>query len=276
MKKILIYTFLFFFLIKFNLADGLFNRFSKIFHPGDSLKYEFQWKWLFFIPSITAGTLEIKYLGEEKFKDRFLKNKISVLHFSAVARSSGTLPKIIGIKIIDKFEIYVKKYTFTTILLIQNIHEGKRNRYIIERYFPKTQRLLYRKYKIVDRKYYVAQKCLYLEHFPRNIHDPVSVFFMLPIIDKSTKEKLKLPIFFNGKYRIFNISFEMDGFKKNIFNSKEKTWKVTAKNVFGGIKKGYGKLTLYFIKNPIMIPIYLEAKIKHGKVKGYLIGFKRK
>ncbi len=276
MKRIYIFVFIIFFSLKFSFTADLYREFSKIFHPGDYLKYEFQWKWLFFLPSITAGTLEIKYVGEEDFKDNFLKDKLPVLHFHATAKSSGTLPKIAGIKIVDNFEIFVEEKSFTTILLIQDIHEGKRRRYIIERFFPNTQKLLYRKYKIVDKKYYVAQKCLYLRNFPQNIHDPASVFFMLPIIYKDTNKELNLPIFFNGKYRVFHFKLKMDGYKKNIFNRKERTWKITAKNVFGGIKKGHGKLTLYFIKHPIMLPIYLEAKIKYGKVKGYLKEFKRK
>ncbi len=273
MKKYIFFSLLLF-QILFVSGKGLLGKFSSTFHPGDTLKYEFKWKWVFFIPSIKAGELSIKYVGMENFRDQFLDKEIQVLHFLAIAKSSGTLLKVAGITIRDEFDIYVKPQNFCTILFVQNIQEGKRRNLIIERFFSSRKKLLYRKFKIVDKKFYVAQRELFIKNYPPIIHDPASIFFFLPIFCKNNNN-LKIPIDFNGKFRIFNVKFKEDGFKKTIFKESQKTWKITVKNVFGGIKKGHGRLSIYFVKTPVMIPIFLDIKVKYGKVRGYLKEFIR-
>jgi hypothetical protein len=104
----------------------------------ERLTYRVEWSppwYLFFLPRMEAGEAVLSLFGEIPGRDR----KTAKILFTA--RSSGTLVRMAGIAIDDRFVVITDAETYCTISVSKQEREGKRMRDIDVTYLPEGGKL---------------------------------------------------------------------------------------------------------------------------------------
>ena len=101
---------------------------SEVIASGETLVYEVRWDppaWLFFLPTISAGELTLKFENQEDNQGK------PAFRITADAVSSGVLPKLTGITVKDHFESLVAAEEFCSNRFTKITREGKRHRDVV-------------------------------------------------------------------------------------------------------------------------------------------------
>jgi hypothetical protein len=230
---------------------------------GERFTYAVKWDppwYLFFLPSMEAGELEIDMAGVSKFKEK-PAFKI-VIH----ARSSGMLSKLAGMNVDDEF-VYFTDFRCAK-GATGKIREGKRKRQSSLEYFAEEQKLHFIELDEAINPPKI-KKDVTKFNIPACVQDPISALYSL------RNSQLEL-----GHVQTFTIGND-DKIKQVSTYVEAKTsvntpmgsfqcWKVRADALKDGLFKEGGQFRIWISSDDNKVPVQFEAKVSLGRVLGVL------
>jgi hypothetical protein len=226
-----------------------------------TVKWDPPW-YLFFLPSMEAGELEINLASSSKFNGKVVYKII--IH----ARSSGMLSKLAGMKVDDEFIYYTDSYTLCTQGASGKIREGKRKRRLDLEYIAEDHKLHFVEMDeaVVPPK---IKKDITKFNIPSCVQDPISALYSY------RKESLDI-----GQEHAFTIGND-DKIKEVRTHVESKAlvdtpaeklqcWKVRVDALKDGLFKEEGQLRIWVSADERKAPVQFEAKVSLGRVLGVL------
>jgi len=238
------------------------------FGIGEELIYKVEWNppwYLFFLPSMAAGTADLKMTGGATYQGK------DALKIEFSAKSSGTLVKLAGVKVDDSFEFIIDPETLRTFAVAKRVREGKRKRNIEVVYFPKSSRLHILELNMAAVPPRV-DKDKFVEEVPFGVQDVFSALYSMRL------EKLELDAshksIVGDNDRVGEVATRVE--KRETVKThlgKYDTWRLNTVALLGGLFQGRGKFRIWLSADDRKMPVKFEAKVKLGKVTGKLTAF---
>jgi hypothetical protein len=235
------------------------------FGIGEEITYKVEWNppwYLFFLPSMEAGTARLKISAGAFYQDK------EALKIEFTATSSGTLAKLAGVKVDDSFEFLTDPATFHTFAVFKQVREGKRRKDISVVYFPRSSRLHILDVNLAETPARI-DKDIFIEDVPAGVQDVFSALYSFRL------EKLELGglhqfiVGDNDRFGEVVTRIEKREFVKVPLGTYE-SWRVNTESLLGGLFQGKGKFRIWFSADERKMPMKFEAKVKLGKVTGKL------
>ncbi len=229
------------------------------FVPGESVRYEVNWKPLFLIPAFKAGELRLE-LNQTYFQNQ------KVFKISAWFRSEGALKSVTGFDIQDYFESMIDGNNFRSLRFLHQIRRNQKKR-DLEVLFD------YRSGKAL-----VEEKDVSVNP-PRRLHkqalpglsqpvvDTLSVFYVTRLRQLRKGDQYRIHLSDTGRVKEVDI---VVGEKEQLTVplGRYQTYRVSTQE---GIFKGGGDFRIWYSSGQERFPIKFEADVRFGKVYGHLI-----
>jgi hypothetical protein len=236
------------------------------FGPGEKMTFRIEWNpplYLFFLPTMDAGRAEISLEGNIPYQDR----KVNRIVFTA--QSSGTLARLAGMKVEDRFEFLSNPETLCTYLILKNEREGKRKRDIAITYLSEERRLQIRDLD-VSVSPPVVKRDNSVENVPPCVRDVLSAAYYLRTRNFSEGAKFQSTVGDNEKFKEISSTVEKRE-KLDTLLGKTETWRIET-DMSGLLRLG-GHLKIWFSADANRIPVQFEARVPFGKVSGKLVEY---
>ena len=235
------------------------------FSIGERLVYLVKWDppwYLFFLPNMEAGEVELQLLGETEYKNK------KALKISLKAQSSGRLMKLSGMKIEDEFLFLSEPETFCSLSVSQKIREGKRKRQIDVDYLRDTNQLHIR---VLDESVVPPklQKDEIKDNIPPCVQDPFSALYSFRMSELRLHHVQTFMIGNDDKFKEVQARVE----KQEILDTslgKLAAWNVYTTALKEGLFKEGGQFRIWFSADERKLPLQFEAKVSLGRVFGKL------
>ncbi len=232
---------------------------------GEKLVFLVEWKppwYLFFLPPMEAGEAELNLTGEVEYKGR------KALKIEFIARSSGTLSKLAGIQVDDRFEFFTNPETLCTYAAVKREREGKRKRDIDVEYCPKRGRLHIRELDLTTAPPTV-KKDHYREDVPECVKDLFSALYFTRRQEIRPGTRFKALVGDNERIKEVEARVEKLETVKTPAGTF-KAWKVNTVALVGGLFKEGGQFRMWLSDDAKKVPVQFEAKVNLGTVTGKL------
>ncbi len=235
------------------------------FAVGETLGYQVHWSppwYLFFIPSMEAGTAQLKIAEELQYGG----NRAVRIMFEV--NSSGALAKLFGLKVQDRFEFITDPNTFCTFSAYKQIREGRRKRDVDVTYFPELNQLHIFE---VDRSKETKElkRDEFVTEIPGCVRDLFSALYF--IRRREYKEGLVHRSVVGDNANIKEVETRV--LKRQVVKTplgEFDSWKFQTVSLLGGLFKGGGEFHFWLSADERNLPVMFEAKVKLGKVTGKL------
>ncbi len=209
-----------------------------------------------------AGEVELLMTDHAEFEGK----KVWKIVFKG--HSSGTLVKMVKVKIEDEFTLFTEPETFCTLGSVSKIREGKRKKRVEVQYLRETGQLHIRE---IDESVNPAnvKKDETKDKIPDCVHDPFSALYLF--------RQSPLQLTYSQTYTLAN-----DDKIREVRATVEKqetiqgpsgpvpVWKVNTASLMGGLFKEGGLFRIWLSANDKKVPIQFEIKVKLGRVLGRL------
>jgi hypothetical protein len=232
---------------------------------GERLVYKVEWNppwYLFFFPAVDAGEATISLEGLTRYQGRrALKIVLSV-------RSSGTLAKLAGVKVDDRYEFLTDPDTFCTFCATMRVRQGKRLRDIDVSYLPENARLHFREVDVSTNPPRVLND-KYKEGIPPCVKDGISVLYSLRRSDFKVGTVERQLVGDTDKVNEVEIQVEKEESVRTqmgVYNA----WKINTVGLLGGLFRNPGQFRIWLSADEKKIPVRFEVKTSLGKVTGSL------
>jgi hypothetical protein len=239
--------------------------FSLSRYDGERFIYTVKWDppwYLFFLPSMEAGELDISLAGIAKFNGKSA-HKI-IIH----ARSSGMLSKMAGVKVKDEFVYYTDPSTLCSQGASGKIQEGKRKRRLSLEYFTEERKLHFLEMDEAVNPPKVKKDIIKL-NIPACVQDPVSALYSYRNQSLDIGQEQTFTIGNDEKIKEVRTHVE----SKALVDApagKFLCWKVRADALTGGLFKEGGQFRIWISDDETKSPVQFEAKVSIGRVLGVL------
>ncbi len=240
---------------------------SSLVNPlvGEKLVFLVEWKppwYLFFLPPMEAGEAKLGMSGEVEYKGR----KALKIDFSA--HSSGTLARLAGIEVDDRFEFFTNPETFCTYAVVKKEREGKRKRDIEVEYFAQSRQLHIRELDLSTSPPTV-KKDRYRDGIPECVKDLFSALYFTRQQEFSPGLKFNAVVGDNERTKEVEArvgKLETVHTPAGVF----KAWRVDTIALVGGLFKEGGQFRMWLSADSKKTPVQFEAKVSLGTVTGKL------
>lgn len=244
-----------------NAADGA-GRSAGSF-AGERLVYKIEWDppWYFlFLPKMEAGEAELILTGDAEYKGK----KAFKIVFKG--HSSGTLVKMVGMKIEDEFSFFTEPDSFCTLAAFSKIREGKRKRQVDVEYQREARQIHIRE---VDEAPVppIVRRDETKENVPPCVHDAFSALYLFRSAAVPEKDSRNYLLANDDKIREVKATVE----KQEILNTpsgKVKAFRVGVNALMGGLFREGGQFHLWLSADEKRVPIQFEVKVKLGRILG--------
>ena len=239
-------------------SSGLNNP-SEVIPAGETLVYEVRWDppaWLFFIPTISAGEMTLKF---EKGVDDGGRP------IFRITVSAGILPRLTGITVKDHFESLVAAEGFCSNRFTKITREGRRHRDVVLTFDQQARRGRYLAYDAAQ-KPPKELKNEELEDLPPCVQDFLSAIYRTRLRGLRVGESYPLHVSDNGVVKEVDIR----AVRREQVEAIAGTWSAIRIDTVsvGGLFKGGGSFVLWFSDDRARIPVKYEAQVKFGKLFG--------
>jgi hypothetical protein len=239
---------------------------SQPFADGERLVFSVEWDppwYLFFLPTMDAGEVELQLAGETEYKNR----KAAKLLFKA--RSSGILARLARFEIDDEFVFLSDPATFCSLSISKKIREGKRKRQIDIVYIREKQQLYIRE---MDESTVppTLKKEEVKNDIPACVRDPFSAIYYLRTLPLRREHTLTSLIGDDDKIKEIRSNVVKKEEVQTPFGKFE-AWKVDTIAQMGGLFKEGGEFHFWLSADERKLPVQFEAKMHLGRALGKLI-----
>ncbi|MBN1566528.1 MAG: DUF3108 domain-containing protein [Acidobacteria bacterium] len=236
------------------------------FSIGERLVYLVKWDppwYLFFLPHMEAGEVDLQLVGETEYKNK------KALKIILKAHSSGMLMKMSGMKVEDEFIFLSEPETFCSLRVSQKIREGKRKRQVDIDYLRETRRLHIR---VMDESVVPPklQKDEIKENIPPCVQDPFSALYTFRMSELRLQHVQTFMIGNDDKFKEVQARVE----KQEVLDTslgKLAAWNVDTSALKEGLFKEGGQFRIWFSADERKLPLQFEVKVSLGRVLGKLI-----
>jgi len=241
------------------------NAVAAPFSPGEKITYEVQWNppwYLFFLPTMHAGEAELSLAGEKR------ENGQKALQIVFHARSSGTLVKLAGMHIDDRFEYLTEPESFCTLRASKRIIEGKRKREVTVEYLRETGQLHIRETDMAVSPPKVKKDEI-KDDVPKCVRDLFSALYYVRRLEFFPGAEHKSLVGDDDKVK--EVMSRVG--KKEMVRTpggEFEAWKVDTIALVGGLFKGGGSFKMWLSADERKLPVQFEAKVNIGTVIGKL------
>ncbi len=232
---------------------------------GEHLVYKIDWDppwYLFFIPQMEAGEVDIQWLGETEYNGR------KALQVRFKGHSSGTLVKMSGMQVEDEFVFFTEPGTLCTLGSTTKIREGKRKREVEVQYLPESRQLHIREMdESTDPS--KLKKDEIKNNIPECVHDPISALYLLresPLEDHFART---FTLVNDDKIREVRTLVEKQEMIPGPLG-KVAAWRINTASLMGVLFKEGGQFRIWLSADDRKIPIQFEAKVHLGRILGRL------
>ncbi|MYC81019.1 MAG: DUF3108 domain-containing protein [Acidobacteria bacterium] len=235
---------------------------SEVIPGGETLVYEVRWDppaWLFFIPTISAGEMTLKF---EKGVD---DGGRPIFRITADAVSAGVLPRLTGITVKDHFESLVAAEGFCSNRFTKITREGRRHRDVVLTFDQESHRGRYLAWDAAQKPPRELKNEV-LEDLPPCVQDFLSAIYRTRLRGLGVGENYPLHVSDNGVVKEVDIR----AVGREQVEAIAGTWSAIRINTVsvGGLFKGGGSFVLWFSDDGASIPVKYEAQVKFGKLFG--------
>ena len=232
---------------------------------GERLVYKIEWDppWYFFLlPKMKAGEAELQLTADAEYKGR------KVLKIVFKGHSSGTLAKMVGMKIEDEFTFFVQPETFCTLGASSKIREGKRKRQVDVQYIRETRQLHIR---AVDEALVppIVRRDETTDNIPECIQDPFTALYLFR--SSGIRENYSQTYMLANDDKIREVKAIVE--KQEILQTpsgKMAAWRIGVAALMGGLFKEGGQFKMWISADEKKVPVQFEVKVKLGRVFGTL------
>ena len=235
------------------------------FAVGERLIYRVEWNppwYLFFLPRMEAGELELSIPEEMPYNDR------KALKIVFKARSSGTLASLAGVKVEDDAEFITDSETLCTYAVTKRIREGKRKRDIRVSYLPAERRLhIYELDVAVNPP--KLKRNEYRNDIPECVRDPFSALYMTRRRELRAGDIHRSIVGDNDRVKEIETRIE----KKETVETpagRFESWRINTVSLIGGLFREGGTFRIWITADEKKMPVQFEAKVSLGTVFGKL------
>jgi hypothetical protein len=235
------------------------------FAVGERLVYRVEWNppwYLFFLPKMEAGELELSIPEEIPYNDR------KALKIVFKARSSGALASLGGLKVEDDAEFITDSETLCTYAVAKRIREGKRKRDIKVSYLPAERRLhIYELDVSVNPP--KAKRNEYRNDIPECVRDPFSALYMTRRRELRAGDVYRSIVGDNDRVKEIETRIE----KKEAVETpagRFESWRINTVALIGGLFREGGTFRIWITADEKKMPVQFEAKVSLGTVFGKL------
>ena len=235
------------------------------FPIGERLLYDVEWDppwYLFFLPTMDAGEIDLQLEGEAQYKDK------KALKIVFKAHSSGLLSRLAGIKIEDVFIFLAEPETLCSLKASKKIREGKRKRQIDVEYFRENRQLHIRE---MDESFDPPKlkKDAIKNDIPSCVYNPLSALYLLRMSPLQTKYARSFVIGYDDRIKEVESRVEKREKIKTPVGEFD-AWKTRTTALMGGLFKEGGQFRIWLSADKRKLPLQFEVKVKLGKVLGKL------
>jgi len=235
------------------------------YSTGERLVYSVRWDppwFLFFLPTMEAGEVNLQLDGETEY------NNQKAIRILFQARSSGTLAKMVGLKVEDEFVFFADPRTLCTLGVSKKIREGKRKRQIDIDYLRATHQLHIRE---IDESVVPSQlkKDAILNDIPSCIQDPLSALYFLRRSPLRLEHIQTFVIGNDDKIK----PVESRVVKQEVIETpagKFPAWRITTAALMGGLFKEGGQFRIWLSADERRLPLQFEVTVHLGRALGKL------
>jgi hypothetical protein len=257
-------------LLSITLAAALGSRDIRTDAPapfsiGEKLVYTIKWDppwYLFFLPTMEAGEIEVQLAGETEYNNR------KALKILFRAHSSGTLVTLTGMNVEDEFVFFTEPDTFCTLAASKKIRESKRKRQINVEYLRETRQLHFRE---MDESVVPPQlkRDETKNEVPVCVQDPLSSLYFYRMSQLAEGHAQTFVIGDNDKIK--EVVSRVQTRERIKTPAGEFTaWRIRTSALMGGLFKEGGQFTLWLSADERKLPLQFEIRVKLGKVIGKL------
>lgn len=238
------------------------------FLAGEKLVFRVDWNppwYLFFLPSMEAGNVEVNLVGETQFQNK------RALKITFTAHSSGTLVKLAGFKIDDYYEFLTDPETLCTFSAIKKERQGKRKRDIEVVYLPETRQLHIKDLDVAAAPPMIKRD-RFIDEVPPCVQDVLSALYSLRLKEIGSGMRIRSLVGDNDRFK----EVESRVGKRETLETpsgKYDTWRLETFSLMGGLFKEGGQFKLWLTADNRKMPVQFEARVNLGKVTGRLTQF---
>lgn len=229
------------------------------FVPGESVRYEVNWKPLFLIPAFKAGELRFE-LNQTDFQNE------KAFKISAWVKSEGSLTSVAGLDIEDYFESLIDGNNFRSLRFLHQIrrNQKKRDLEVLFDYRNGKARVEEKDVSVNPPRRLRKQA---FPHLSQSVVDTLSVFYIARLRPFRKGDKYRIDLSDSGRIKEVVI---VVGEKEQITIplGRYQTYRVSTE---GGIFKGGGDFRVWYSTGRERFPIKFEADARFGKVYGHLM-----
>jgi hypothetical protein len=238
---------------------------SPPFQIGERLTYAIKWDppwYLFFLPTMEAGEVELQLVGETEYKN---KKAVKIVF---KAHSSGSLAKLAGVTVDDEYVFYSEPGTFCTLAASQKIRQGKRKRQIDIEYLREDRQVHFRETdESVDPP--KVKRDEIKSDIPPCVQDPFSAIYLYRMSPLQEKHAKTFILGDNENFREAQCRVE----KRETIEvpaGKFSAWKIASSALTIKLFKEGGDFHLWLSADDRKVPLQFEIKVKLGRVLGKL------
>jgi hypothetical protein len=232
---------------------------------GERLVYSIQWDppwFLFFLPKMEAGEAEVRLLGETEYRGG---KAVKILF---MARSSGVLVSLSGVKIDDEFTFFAEPGTFCSLGSAKRIREGKRKRQVDVEYLRDKGQLHIREMD-ESTEPPKLKKDEIKSNIPSCVLDPLSALYGFRTAQLRPDYSQTFLIGYDD--RVKEIRSRVEGREDVVTPAgRFSAWRVSTAALMGGLFKEGGQFKIWLSSDGKQIPVQFEAKVSLGRALGKL------
>jgi len=238
------------------------------FQPGEKMVFQIKWNppwYLFFLPSMEAGTADISISGALDYENR------KAVKIVFAARSSGTFARLAGFKIDHHYEIFADPEGFCSYAVSKREREKDKKR-DIEIIYLKESRRLHIKETDVSVTPAVVKKDKYVEDVPECVQDYLAAIYFLRMKGIEPGSVIRSVVGENETVKDLEAHAEKRE-RVDTLTGRYDTWRVDIKALKGALFRGGGQFKVWMTANEQKVPVQFEVKTSVGKVTGKLLKY---
>lgn len=238
------------------------QEFEAPFQKGEVLRYQVNWKPIFFFPAFKAGELrffvdQARYRGKDTYR------------ISAWAESAGLLARVAGFEIRNYYQSDIDRRDYRSYRNLQKTRQGERQRDIEITFDYEDHRAYFREVDVgADPPEELKNEIV--KDMPETVIDILSVFYVGRLREMEAGQRFTFQLSDGDDFK----SIWIEALKNEEVGTPVGTFSTLKLTTRGGLLREDGEFRVWYSLDELRIPVKFEADAKFGKVYGKLLEFR--
>lgn len=238
------------------------QEFEAPFQEGEVLRYEVNWKPVFFFPAFKAG--ELRFLVDQaRYRGR------DTYRISAWAESDGLLARVAGFEIRNYYQSDIDRQDYRSYRNVQKTRQGDRKRDIEIIFDYEDGRTYFREVDMAAEPPKELKNEI-VKDMPDMVIDILSVFYVGRLRELKPGQRFVFQLSNGDDFKEIRVE-TLANERVNTPVGNFSTVKLTTR---GGLFREDGEFRVWYSLDDLRVPVKFEADAKFGKVYGKLLEFR--